>query len=302
MKIYLQADDFGLTKKITDDILECIDAGTINSVSVMANGYSFEYAMAELKKRGNISISLHLNVDQSKSVARKDLIPLLTNDQGFITSSFEKLFFSYYTSGRRYRSQIKEQVKTEIKSQIEKILPHLKERDLPLRIDSERSSHMIPFIFDILTEIAEQYQISFIRVISTPNYFYLRDKNDLGAYFGLNILKHVLLNAITVLFGYKAKLMKRKIAYTDLTFSLIHSSVAIDQGLIQKYIELSARYKAQSAQIIFHPFKPSEEEMPLWDIYPTHRRFFNRLEAGQEKEYLLTHRDYFRNIISRFDI
>ena len=51
VKVSLHADDFGLTKKITDDILECIDAGVINSVSVMVNGYSFEYAMEQLLKR-----------------------------------------------------------------------------------------------------------------------------------------------------------------------------------------------------------------------------------------------------------
>ena len=302
MKIYLQADDFGLTKKITDDILECIDAGTINSVSVMANGYVFEYAMDEIEKRENISISLHLNLDQSKSVSERNLIPLLTNDQGLITSSFEKLFFSYYTSFRRYRSQIKEQVKTEIVSQIEKILPYLKRKGLPLRIDSERSSHMIPFIFDILTELSEQYDISFIRVISTPNYFYIRDRKDLGSYFGINIVKHILLNTITALYGYKSKLKKLKINYTDFTFSLIHSSVAIDQRLIEKYIELSISRRAQSVQIIFHPFKPSEAEMKLWDIYPTHREFFSRVQAGQEKEYLLKHRVYFKEIIRRFNV
>ena len=68
MKLIINADDFGLSKSISDGIIEGIKFGYITSTSVMANMEYAEYAIREAIKNNIDCIGLHINFTVGKPV------------------------------------------------------------------------------------------------------------------------------------------------------------------------------------------------------------------------------------------
>ena len=70
MKIIFHADDYGLSKGITDNILLCHDQGILHRVSLMANGYAYDYACEELLQRPNLTGCVHLNLIEGEPLTK----------------------------------------------------------------------------------------------------------------------------------------------------------------------------------------------------------------------------------------
>ena len=62
MKLIINADDFGLSKSISDGIVDGIKNGYITSTSIMANMEYAEYAIKEAIKNNIDCIGLHINL------------------------------------------------------------------------------------------------------------------------------------------------------------------------------------------------------------------------------------------------
>lgn len=68
MKLIINADDFGLSKSISDGIIEGIKSGYITSTSIMANMEYAEYAIREAVKNNIDCIGLHINFTVGKPI------------------------------------------------------------------------------------------------------------------------------------------------------------------------------------------------------------------------------------------
>lgn len=68
MRLIINADDFGLSKSISDGIIEGIKNGYITSTSVMANMEYAEYAIQEAVKNNISCIGLHINLTVGKPI------------------------------------------------------------------------------------------------------------------------------------------------------------------------------------------------------------------------------------------
>lgn len=79
MKLIINADDFGLSKSISDGIIGGIKGGYITSTSVMANMEYAEYAIKEAVKNNISCIGLHINLTVGKPVIDN---PRLTDENG----------------------------------------------------------------------------------------------------------------------------------------------------------------------------------------------------------------------------
>ncbi len=146
MNIFFHADDFGLSKGITYNILECVDKGILSSTSIIANGYAFDYAVEAYKKRPFINLACHLNLVEGRPVNAPDKVNLLVNNKGYLCNSFLSLWKKYLFSSEKMRKLLKNQIILEISGQIEKIMNNIS-GNVPLRIDSHQHLHMIPFVF-----------------------------------------------------------------------------------------------------------------------------------------------------------
>ena len=68
IKVILHADDFGLTKHSSDNILECFKY-SLSRTSIMPNGQAFDYAIDKFKSIKNKELGIHLNVIEGKPVS-----------------------------------------------------------------------------------------------------------------------------------------------------------------------------------------------------------------------------------------
>ena len=86
MKLIINADDFGLSKSITDGIIEWILNGYITSTTIMANMRYAEYAVKEAIKNNIDCVGLHINLTVGK--------PLIKND--YLTDEIELINFKEF--------------------------------------------------------------------------------------------------------------------------------------------------------------------------------------------------------------
>lgn len=70
MKLIINADDFGLSKSISDGIIEGINDGFITSTSMMANMKYAEYAIKQAIKHHVNCIGLHINLTVGKPILK----------------------------------------------------------------------------------------------------------------------------------------------------------------------------------------------------------------------------------------
>src|SRR3989344_3721426 len=64
------ADDFGLSRGITDSILQTVDEGPVTQVSVIPNGEAVEYALAEYRRRSDrLALAVHVNLTEGKPLS-----------------------------------------------------------------------------------------------------------------------------------------------------------------------------------------------------------------------------------------
>ena len=195
--IDVHADDYAYSIHTSEDIIECLKEGKLNSFSIICNTSGFEKSMEllysvipSLPFLPNISI--HLNLPEGKGIT--DLLPI----------SWVRLFLASYSLDK---NKVKEKLKKELKWQIdttqkviEKCIGIAKTNNIEckqkaIRIDSHIHTHPIPIVWESLLEVIEEekYDIEFIRNPKEPIIPFLK-KFSLIPSFGLaNIIKNRIL-------------------------------------------------------------------------------------------------------------
>jgi predicted glycoside hydrolase/deacetylase ChbG (UPF0249 family) len=157
-KLIINADDFGMSREVNEGTKIGISQGIITSVSVMANMPYFDDAIRFLKKHPHISVGLHFNITEGKSL----LIP--KHAKNLIR---EDDYFYHWPQlvGRVAARDIKH---TEIEQELKKQYMALKRTGLPItHIDSHHHIHLYPSIFKIVSAFADKEKIQSLR----GNYF-----------------------------------------------------------------------------------------------------------------------------------
>lgn len=154
MKVLFNADDFGLTKGITDGIIASHKNGVVYSTTLMMNGLAIDYALQEIKKCPTLNVGIHLVLTWGKPL-RNDL-PSLVNDSGYFK----------FTSILDEIPNVKE-VKREWRAQIEAFI----KTGLPLNhIDSHHHVHGWEPLKEVIIELAEEYRVPVRYVDSLKDY------------------------------------------------------------------------------------------------------------------------------------
>lgn len=109
MKLIINADDFGLSKSISDGIIEGILGGFITSTTVMANMEYAEYAIKEAIKNNINCIGLHINFTVGKPIIKNNH---LTDEKGIFLYNKKQIENEKLTYSDAYN---------EIKAQLSKI-------------------------------------------------------------------------------------------------------------------------------------------------------------------------------------
>src|SRR3989344_7238878 len=120
--ITITADDFGLTRGVTDTILETVDKGPVTHVSLIPNGEAVDYAIEEYKKRSeHLTLTAHFNLTEGQALSPVSDVSFLVDSVGNFKYGVIGLWIAYLTAGSKVRSHFREQVRLEIISQLVRI-------------------------------------------------------------------------------------------------------------------------------------------------------------------------------------
>lgn len=272
--LIVHIDDYGVTENYSKDVLKAVEKKVVNAISILPNGY-FTNQSLELIKSHNVEISVHLNLVEGIPLSRN--VPLLLNSLGEFKLGFLNLFLTPLLSSNENVLQFRTQIKNEFKLQIEKIRDGLSEKT-PLSLDSHRHIHLIPFVFDIVLELAEEYKLTKIRIIDEPFYIYFSPLKNIKAYLNGNIIKHFIINFLSnkakkklILKG-KTQFMEVNEKFLGILFSDLMSVSNVSHGLSQ--------LQGYKVRVLFHSGVKLSEE----NYIGTNKTFLNYYESKARKD------------------
>ena len=288
MKIDVHADDYGLTMNTSRGILEGINAGKLNSISVMPNTTCFEetreYFYKNIEKKKMPAISVHLNFMEGYCVAEKEKLGYLVNEEGLFCISWGTLV--KYNYNFSIRNQVKEQLKTEIRAQLNKVMEGygLLENGKKLRVDSHQHTHMIPIVMESLMEVLSEDKIptEYIRISKEPWPVYLKKLRFVPSYRVINMVKVMILNWYSI----KDEKMLKAAGLPTMLLSGVMLSGKMNFVRVSTLLPELKKYadkKNVQLEVLFHPGSALREEVGKEFNHPDANEFY--LSENRKVEY-----------------
>ncbi|MFD1064876.1 chitin disaccharide deacetylase [Oceanobacillus locisalsi] len=156
MRVEINADDFGLTKGVTDGIIEAHQNGCVTSTTIMMNGLATNYAVEKAAENPDLKIGIHLVLTWGKPLHTS--VSNLVNPDG--TFRFTSNFLDMEVPNL-------EEVELEWRAQLEACLA----TGLPLdHIDSHHHVHGWPPLKNLIIKLAQEYEVPVRRVDSLADH------------------------------------------------------------------------------------------------------------------------------------
>ena len=141
-KLIITADDFGLSESINDGIIDCYNNKDITDISIMAFSEKFEHAVRLAQKNNITNIGAHISLCSKNDFNKQiDRFPW-------------KFIFDREEVEKTIRIQL-----TRIKNENFNIT----------HLNSHQHVHMIPWLRESFAKIAEEFNVSYLRV---PNEYF----------------------------------------------------------------------------------------------------------------------------------
>lgn len=277
-KIDVHADDYALTVHTSQDILDCMKAGKLDSISVVPNMSCFRQCMQMLAEAVPTlpflpCMSIHLDFVEGKCLAGAMKAPLLTKKgSGLIGLSWGELFlFSYHPIKRRIA---KKQLKLEIKAQISAAWTEItrcmeiaeahqvRVEQKGLRIDSHQHAHMIPIVWEALTEAIEEegYQVEYIRNSKEALRPFIQELSLWKTYRPVNFVK----NRLLYLYSHKVDAYAKAHSMEPMyLWGLVMSGYMDYDRIVRLYPKMAAlaKKKDRTLEFCIHPGVTLPEEV-----------------------------------------
>ena len=258
---FIHADDFGMSHSVSKTILDCIQNGSINSVSVMM--VQDRKYFNELKQSG-VKIKLHLNLTSYPTYYFKES-EKLPKDLNF----FKLLFLN---------NKHKETVLKEIKAQIDDF-SNFFQFDA-IAIDGHHHIQTIPWIYNHFHELNDK-NITEVRV-SREKIFIDNIKSLINPRFYRNLTATLLLKFIS-------QGLNNEYKFTPEFYGLLYSGIH-DESTIRKVINKNIK---NSIELTLHPGLISED-----DQTNMHWRDFDYYFTKYRKEdYKIAKSELFKDLI-----
>jgi predicted glycoside hydrolase/deacetylase ChbG (UPF0249 family) len=126
VRVILHADDCGLGRGISEDILLCLKRGPLNSTTLLAGGDYAAEAAAALNAVPGIRVSLHLNLLEGRPTAPPASVAPLVDGNGFFRYSFGELCLALHLSPPRRKRALLSAARTEFSAQAEWFLSRIR--------------------------------------------------------------------------------------------------------------------------------------------------------------------------------
>lgn len=301
----IHADDYALTLNTSRDMLACMQAGKLNSISIVPNMSCFQECMAlfyeEIPKLPFLPLlSVHLDFVEGRSLAGKKAAPDLTKaDSDLMGLGWGGLFLASYLPGKRGR--IKAQLKCEIKAQIARVQPAVKKcielaagvgipcKQKGLRIDSHQHAHMIPVVWEAILEVVseEGYDLEYIRNSKEVLGVFLTDASLYRTYRPVNFIKNRLLS----LYSHKVDRFCKARGMEQMYLWGLVMSGRMDRERVEKLypkMRRKAKRDGRTLEILFHPGLTLPEEVTPEIAKEAVEDFYLREDRHVEREAVLS--------------
>lgn len=266
----IHADDYALTRNTSKDMLECMRAGRLDSISIVPNMSCFEECMEmlyrEIPKFPFLPLmSVHLDFVEGRSLAGREKTPDLTKPGSDLMGlGWGGLFAASYLPHKR--KKMKAQLKCEIKEQLAKAQEAVKKcmeiaagsgvscGQKGLRIDSHQHAHMIPIVWEAILEVVheEGYSLEYIRNSKEVLGVFLTGVSLYGTYRPVNFVKNRLLS----LYSHKVDRFCRANGMEQMHLWGLVMSGRMDRERIEKLygkMRRKAERGGRTLEILFHP-------------------------------------------------
>lgn len=263
-KVDVHADDYGLTMQTSLDILQCVNAGKLDSISVVPNMEAYDSTLVmwqeKLKKEISPKISVHLNFMEGHCCCRDRELGLLTDEKGYFKISWIDLV--RYNYDPFHYKEAKAQLKAEIRSQLWKVIKdyQLLEKG-GLRVDSHQHTHMIPIVMRALLEVIQEDKITteYIRISKETVAPYLKKVSFYKTYRPVNLVKVGILS----FFSLEDEKRVKKQGLSGMLLCGVFLSGSMDEkrvkGLLPQ-LKKAAEKRGVTLELLFHPGSALKEE------------------------------------------
>lgn len=153
-RLVVNADDFGVSERVNDGIVQAHREGIVTATSLMAPGRAFAHAVRLLQSVPALDVGVHLTLVAEAPLLKRG--SSLIGGDGRFPAGAGALALRWWT-GQVHRAD----VEAEWRAQIERVLDH------GIRVshlDSHQHVHILPGLFDLTRELAARYAIPFVRV------------------------------------------------------------------------------------------------------------------------------------------
>ncbi|MCG4257411.1 hopanoid biosynthesis-associated protein HpnK [Acetobacter tropicalis] len=189
----ISADDFGLSVEVNEAIEIAHREGVLSTASLMVAGPAAEDAVERAKRLPNLGVGLHLVVIEGASVLPHTRLPLVTQPDGWFSSSQLGLGIDYF-----FRPEGRKELAAEITAQFEAF------RRTGLVLDhanAHKHMHLHPTVGRLLIDIGKQYGLRAVRTpLEPPEPLYAAGTytdtlGDAALRRWTNLLRHQILSA-----------------------------------------------------------------------------------------------------------
>jgi predicted glycoside hydrolase/deacetylase ChbG (UPF0249 family) len=227
--LIVNADDFGLSSHINKGIIECVEKGAVNSVSLVANGDALDEAIDFCKSRPGLLPGIHFTLIDEKPVSDPARVPSLVDEQGFFYPDYKR-FIVRYISGKINPAE----VKIELSAQVEKLIA----KGITLaHADSHQHLHLLKRISNIVIPLCRTFRIPRIRIVNEavdPAYWKQMIPLLAMKYFSQRIKRQIRDSGIT----------------TASRFFGFNTSMHVNRQIIKKALWFSEKYPVE---LMCHP-------------------------------------------------
>jgi predicted glycoside hydrolase/deacetylase ChbG (UPF0249 family) len=155
--LIVNADDYGLTEKVSEAILHAHHEGIVTSTSVLALAPGFERSVARLADAPRLGTGAHLAlVGEDPPLSPAADVPTLVDRRGRLWSSW-RVFLSRAAGGRIDADD----VRRELAAQYDAIVAAGVEVD---HLDTHQNLHLWPMVADAVIELGERHDVKVARV------------------------------------------------------------------------------------------------------------------------------------------
>lgn len=255
-QVTVTADDYGLSRSVTDTILEVADKGMLGRVSVLANGLAFDYAMEELRTRTNLELAIHLNLSEGVAISHPQNIPHLVDEEGVFKYSPMKLLLLTLFVLPKTRRDIVNEIGEEMRAQIVRV--QTVSTKTHLFIDGHQHVHMIPLVFIQLLKLHKTYHFKSVRIPYEPFFF---NKENFRQYLSPAIFRHVGLNILSA--RNKRRINNKDLDYPEYFVGTLFSG-QMTFFVVKSALAEVCRKNGESVEIGFHPGEIVPNEIDNW--------------------------------------